>query len=634
MMRSEGISTVSTPFVQWMVDEEGVFILSEGDGLASLDLTPGEVVGKSVYDVYADVPEILESVRSALKGQVVEETLELSNTVWECRYFPVWNSNGEVSGVVGSAFNITAQWKRVLEQEILADFAKALRCATTRAEMPPIILDKLSAVLNTENIALITRSPNNGTVSVELARGFWRVVKGTPLSDEIHLWLTRNSEQIIAENTPYLDNEFSQMIDEMVSVAGIPLITQEAEVGVLWIGRKAPITNDDIHLLTAIGDMIANALHRAAQHEQTERRLQRIAALHAIDQAITSSLDLQVTLSILLEQVIRQLEVDAADVFLHDSQLRMLTFSDGRGFKLNSSKNVSAQRLGEGLAGNVALKRQLVSIPNLSQTEQAILRNSMLKEEGFVAYYGMPLIAKGKLKGVLEIFHRKPLIIGTEWIDFLRALATQAAIAIDNAELFEDIQRSNVELNLAYIATLEGWVRALDLRDKETERQPQRLTRRTVKLARAMGMSEEELMHIQRGALLHDIGKLGIPDEILNKPGPLTDYEWDYMRMHPTYAYELLREIEFLRPALDIPYSHHEKWDGTGYPQGLKGDQIPLAARIFAVMDVWDALSCDRSYRQAWPEEEVIEYIIGQTGKHFDPRVVEAWRDVFEIQIH
>jgi len=634
MMRSEGISTVSTPFVQWMVDEEGVFILSEGDGLASLDLTPGEVVGKSVYDVYADVPEILESVRSALKGQVVEETLELSNTVWECRYFPVWNSNGEVSGVVGSAFNITAQWKRVLEQEILADFAKALRCATTRAEMPPIILDKLSAVLNTENIALITRSPNNGTVSVELARGFWSVVKCTPLSDEIHLWLTRNSEQIIAENTPYLDNEFSQMIDEMVSVAGIPLITQEAEVGVLWIGRKAPITNDDIHLLTAIGDMIANALHRAAQHEQTERRLQRIAALHAIDQAITSSLDLQVTLSILLEQVIRQLEVDAADVFLHDSQLRMLTFSDGRGFKLNSSKNVSAQRLGEGLAGNVALKRQLVSIPNLSQTEQAILRNSMLKEEGFVAYYGMPLIAKGKLKGVLEIFHRKPLIIGTEWIDFLRALATQAAIAIDNAELFEDIQRSNVELNLAYIATLEGWVRALDLRDKETERQPQRLTRRTVKLARAMGMSEEELMHIQRGALLHDIGKLGIPDEILNKPGPLTDYEWDYMRMHPTYAYELLREIEFLRPALDIPYSHHEKWDGTGYPQGLKGDQIPLAARIFAVMDVWDALSCDRSYRQAWPEEEVIEYIIGQTGKHFDPRVVEAWRDVFEIQIH
>jgi putative nucleotidyltransferase with HDIG domain len=178
---------------------------------------------------------------------------------------------------------------------------------------------------------------------------------------------------------------------------------------------------------------------------------------------------------------------------------------------------------------------------------------------------------------------------------------------------------------MAYDATIEGWLRALDLRDKETEGHTQRVTDMTVKLARLIGLSESDLAQVRWGALLHDIGKMGVPDGILLKAGPLTDDEWVAMKKHPGFAYEMLSPIHYLRNALDIPYCHHEKWDGSGYPRGLKGNQIPLAARIFAVVDVWDALRSDRPYRPGWTDEQVREHIRASSGTHFDPQVVDVF---------
>ncbi|MHB8776620.1 MAG: HD domain-containing phosphohydrolase [Anaerolineales bacterium] len=189
----------------------------------------------------------------------------------------------------------------------------------------------------------------------------------------------------------------------------------------------------------------------------------------------------------------------------------------------------------------------------------------------------------------------------------------------------ENLQHSNMELKLAYDSTIEGWSHALDLRDKETEGHSQRVTVMTLKLARASGMAEAELVHVRRGALLHDIGKMGVSDQILLKPDKLTDEEWVAMRKHPTFAFELLSPITYIRPALDIPYCHHEKWDGTGYPRGLKGEQIPLAARLFAIVDVWDALHSDRPYRQGWPNEKIINHIKSLSGTHFDPKAVDLF---------
>ncbi len=180
----------------------------------------------------------------------------------------------------------------------------------------------------------------------------------------------------------------------------------------------------------------------------------------------------------------------------------------------------------------------------------------------------------------------------------------------------------NYELERAYDSTIEGWSRALDLRDHETEGHSRRVTGMTVRLAEALGLTADEVTQARRGALLHDIGKMGVPDDILLKPGPLTEEEWALMRRHPDLAREMLWPVEFLRPALDIPYCHHEKWDGTGYPRGLRGEDIPLSARLFAIVDVWDALRSDRPYRRAWPLERVCGHVASLAGTHFDPALV------------
>jgi putative nucleotidyltransferase with HDIG domain len=330
-----------------------------------------------------------------------------------------------------------------------------------------------------------------------------------------------------------------------------------------------------------------------------------------------------------LEHVVAQLNVDAAAVLLLNPHTQMLEYSAGTGFRSHTIEKVRS-RLGENHAGRAALDRRTIHAPDGDIPEGENVFSELLSGEGFVEYYGTPLIAKGQVKGVLEVYHRRHLYTDSEWLSFFETLAGQAAIAIDNAELFENLQRANLELTHAYDTTLEGWVRALDLRDKETQGHTQRVTNMTIQLSRVMGVDEVSLRYIRRGALLHDIGKMGIPDSILHKPGPLSDEEWEIMYKHPLYAYDLLSPIEYLRRSLDIPYCHHEKWDGTGYPRGLQGEQIPQAARIFAVVDVWDALCSDRPYRKRWERPRVLEYMHEQRGKHFNPEVVDAFLQLIQ----
>jgi HD-GYP domain-containing protein (c-di-GMP phosphodiesterase class II) len=273
-----------------------------------------------------------------------------------------------------------------------------------------------------------------------------------------------------------------------------------------------------------------------------------------------------------------------------------------------------------------------VHIPNLSEATDEFIHFPPSAGEGFVTYYGVPFIAKGQVKGVLEVFYRTPFCPDGESLAFLETLAGQVAIAIDNLSLLTDLQHSNLQLALAYDATIEGLSRALDLRDKETEGHTQRVAELTAQLARTMGMNDAELVHVRRGSLLHDMGKMGIPDSILLKTDQLTDEEWSIMHCHPQYAFDMFSPIEYLRPALDIPYCHHEKWDGTGYPRGLKGNEIPLPARLFAIVDVWDALTRERPYRQAWSKEKALAHIRKQAGKHFDPHVVEIFLNILHEQ--
>jgi len=352
-----------------------------------------------------------------------------------------------------------------------------------------------------------------------------------------------------------------------------------------------------------------------------KQHMQQLSVLRSIDLAIASGLDLNLLLSMLLDQLNELMQIDAVAILLLNHNTHILEFTAGKGFR-STSLQYTHLKLGEGCAGRVALERKLLNIPNLKENQMEFGRSPLFVNEAFVAYYGIPLIAKGRVLGVLEMFHRSALYPDADWLNFLNMIAGQAAIAIDNAVMFRELQRSNVELSLAYDATIEGLSRALDLRDKETEEHTRRVSDTTVKLAAHLGIGEANLIHIRRGAILHDIGKVAIPDRILFKPGPLADDEWTIMRRHPGIAVDLLSSVSYLEPALEIPHWHHEKWDGTGYPDHLHGDTIPYSARLFALVDVYDALTSDRPYRSAWSKQETLQYIESQSGKHFDPAIV------------
>jgi HD-GYP domain-containing protein (c-di-GMP phosphodiesterase class II) len=384
----------------------------------------------------------------------------------------------------------------------------------------------------------------------------------------------------------------------------------------------------DAGLMSLVANTAAADIQNARLFTETQKSLHNLAALHEIDVAISASVDIHVTLDILLEQTVSELNADAAAVLLLNPLSRTLDYAASQGFHNHQLKGLRIP-LGTGLAGQAALQRQIQSVSNLQdglplQDPQRTHLN-IYDGEGFMAHYAVPLNAKGQVQGVLEVFLRSPFQPDDDWFAFLETLSRQAAIAVDNNNLFENLQRSNTNIVLAYDATIQGWSQALELRDKETEGHARRVTERTVRLAQFVGIPAGELEHVRRGTLLHDIGKMGIPDAILLKPGKLTEAEWVIMRRHPILAYEMLSSIAYLRPALDIPHYHHEKWDGSGYPDGLKGEQIPLYARIFAIVDVYDALTNDRPYRPAWTSAQTIEYIRAESGKHFDPAIVEAF---------
>ncbi len=512
----------------------------------------------------------------------------------------------------------------------LSDTARAATAQLDLSALLEAVLDRAMNLLRVPAAGIYLYDAARNDLELTVARGMpapvgTRLRRGEGVSGKV----AETREPLVVDNYQTWEGRAATYGGiPVAAVAGVPLIYHGELIGVLFLGELGAsnrrFSDADVNLLTLFASHVAGAVRSAKLFAAATRRMEHLQALRDIDVAITGTMDLQVALSVLLDKVTTQLHVDAAGVLLLNPQTQALEFSAGRGFRTVALQHTPL-RLGRGAAGRAALERRLITIPDLSQTSGEPHAAPLPPEEGFVGYLAVPLISKGQVLGVMEVFHRGLLQPDQEWLDFLTTLSGQAALAIDNAMLLTNLQRANVDLTLAYDVTLEGWSRALDLRDRETEGHTQRVTDLTLRLAGAMGVPEDEMAHIRRGALLHDIGKMGIPDAILLKPGPLTDGEWAIMKKHPVAAHELLAPIAYLRPALDIPRYHHEKWDGTGYPEGLHSEQIPLAARIFAVADVYDALTSDRPYRAAWTREKAREYIREQAGKHFDPRVVETF---------
>ncbi len=349
-----------------------------------------------------------------------------------------------------------------------------------------------------------------------------------------------------------------------------------------------------------------------------------LESLHTIDLAIASSTDLDRVLDVILTQAMAQLGVDAADILLLEADNDTLNFAARTGFRTDALLHTRL-RSGEGFAGRALQSEWAVIVSDLDRNAEGFRRSPAFAAEGFFFYAGRRLTVKGRRVGVLELYRRSPFRHYPSWELFFANLAGQAAVALDNSTLLRDMVRANEELLAANEATIEGWAEALELRDRETEGHSRRVSSLTLDLAMRFGISGAELDRVRHGALLHDIGKMGVPDSILLKPGPLSSEEFEVMKRHPVIARDLLSRLRFMEKSLDIPYSHHEKWDGSGYPCGLAGTAIPLPARLFAVVDVWDALSSDRPYRAAWPGERVLEHIESLAGSHFDPEAAEVF---------
>ena len=532
--------------------------------------------------------------------------------------------------------------RRVNELEALYESGLALGQALDPKTIGEKVIDVLADRLNWDHAAVrLRQETGDGVELVAFSGGRFHV--SDEQQNEAHAratiarvgqglvgWVLQNGQAIRVNNLE-ADPRYVRTFPGMVSGMYIPMKVDGFTIGCISVESpdSDAFSESDERLVSTLSAQATIAIENARLFKQTQRRLEQVSVLHQIDVVISSSADFHSTLKFVLEHVLVQLKMDAAQVLLLESATMTLMYADGVGFSSTQQPKLSFP-LGECRAGQAVLERRPVFIPNLKEDEKGMAGMGFLPEDDFLMYGCVPLIAKGEIKGVLEVFNRKSVSLDDEWMEFLQVLASQTAIAIDNSLMFEALQRSHLELSLAYDATIEGWSRALDLRDKETEGHTQRVTTLSVRLATRLGLSDAEIVHMRWGGLLHDIGKMGVTDSILHKPGPLNEEEAKAMRRHPGYAYDMLMPISYLRPALDIPYSHHEKWDGSGYPLGLKGEDIPLVARIFAISDVFDALTSDRPYRKAWSVEKTLEYLKSQSGMHFDPKIVDAFLNIMQ----
>lgn len=386
----------------------------------------------------------------------------------------------------------------------------------------------------------------------------------------------------------------------------------------LVLARKTSFSEAEFQQLHALGELTENALQRVFLTEQQQQQVALLSSLRDINTTLLSSLDFKVVFDLILSNLDTHLNPDRAEIWKANESLQELSLEAWRG-GIRPTQTIT--RYNQGFVGRVALKRDIVQ-ENYEPTS-----NHFIEYAGNI---GIPLIAKRRLKGVLVLHYHSPRNFSSVEENFLRTLASQAALAIDNTEVWRESQRKNMELFQAYESMLKAWGYLLEMRNLEAPGHTERVLNMGLKLARKVGLKGEDLLYFKWGVWLHDIGKLTIPDGLLKKESPLTPEERSLLQKHPLYALEILEQIPIARKALKIPASHHERWDGNGYPHSLRGELIPLEARIFAIVDVWDTIQQKRPYSAPWPREKAIAHLREQSGKQFDPHLTELFLEMIE----
>jgi PAS domain S-box-containing protein len=624
----------------WMVDTELRTTFVNDHAAHMIGYEVDDVIDRSVLDFFD--PQWQDVLRNGIerrrKGKaetydVVARSREGRNIYINMHASPIMDEKGKFLGSLALVYDVSKQRMREHMLETIVRMASSIRNVSSQQEMIRLILDQLIYLFEGQAGILATRDGHSGEIHFLPGRGRWedpQVFQRATLIEASHRIFT-NRKPLVFGNAADDDRLASpDIFSELSQVVCLPLLTQDETIGAVWLGKKAttndmiPPSADEVKMLMTACDIAASALHRTILHEETELRIRRLRALREINLGISGSMNIMVILNSLLKCLGNDIGMEAAAVLFTNPEKNSLTFVAGQGFDPMPPLG-DAFSMDDDLAGKAVRTNQIVTASSSNDTIAGFSRPWKDLLNAYHYYECVPLTIKGQVKGVFEFFHTTTPAADTEWIDFLANIASQLAVTLDNAELFEKVSVTNMELTKSYDATIEIWARAMEHRTNETEGHADRVVEVAVRLAKAMGLPEDDLIQIRRGALLHDIGIIVLPDSILSKPGSLTPLEWETMRMHPTMAQEFLGTIDFLRPAVEIAYCHHERWDGLGYPRGLKAEEIPLGARIFTVVDVWDALRSNRPYRPGWPESRVRAYLRQESGTRFDPDVVSIF---------
>ncbi len=554
--------------------------------------------------------------------------------------------DGEVVGTISFGRDVTAQkeaeaalQRKLAELSALFEVSGTLRGAATVEEMLPIILDKTLEVVAAEAGAIFLVDETAGQMTTCVARGLMEqavVGRRFSLIGTITEEMLRTGKPDICFDLaadPRLPEEMRAMLQGGESGIGLPLRAAVVPVGMMAVNWMAPhaITDDEVRLLTAIADMAASAIHRAGLFEQLEHRVHELGALFKVGQTVTATLRIEDVLDFIVSAASETLHALGCWLFLWDEGEERLVMRAAIGPPAKAVGQLK-YRLGEGLSGWVFLEGKPANVPDVAADPRWKCEPSPPSDRAISALV-VPLAVGEKTLGVLGVINKtadggRPKAVAFTPADesLLTTLAGQVAIAIENARLYEDVRDLS-------IATIRSLATAIDARDPYTKGHSDQVAGLSVLLAREMGWNSADLEMLEFAALLHDVGKIGVPDAILRKTEPLTPDEWNHIRLHPYHSAQMVKPVEPLQRIIPWVYHHQEKWDGTGYPDGLKGENIPLAARIIAVADAFNAMTTDRPYRKARSREEAVEEVRRCAGTQFDPQVVEVFVPLLQEEL-
>jgi PAS domain S-box-containing protein len=564
----------------------------------------------------------LREANDTLEQRVEERTRQLNETIQSL--------NKEI------AHRIRAEKTReryIARMKILHNIDKAILQAKAPGDIARAALTATRSLVPFEQACLVVEDPIEKGVIVLSALGDARSIRSEikfPNMPAARHQIPGSKKPVIISDLanekaahPMCAECLARNINFLIST---PLLYQDQPIGAIhfcW-SKKYKLNREQIEITQEIADQLAIAIRQADLLENIRRQVSELEALNRMAGDISSDLDLDHVMQSFLKQATDLIGADAARLVLVDPETEKLRAPADYTYSPNCELPPFTPH--HSITGQTFQNNQFTLVEDYPAHPLALPE---WVQAGLKAVISAPVAAGEHLVGVLNLLsldHQNNF--NAHKRELAKMTASQAGMAIRNVQLYNSAHAAAEEIANAYDATIQGWALALELREKETAGHSHRVVTLSYSLANALDFTPEQLLNLHRGALLHDIGKMGIPDSILLKPGPLTDDEWDVMRQHPLMAYRLLSHIAYLNPALDIPYCHHEHWDGTGYPRGLKDEEIPLAARIFTIIDVWDALTSDRPYRHAWSFEAAQDYLLQNTGKLFDPHLVPLFLDL------